>query len=217
MAVIASTALSGSMSATPRKKVGGLRYKGRGRLIAAEELLLHEPEELAHLGYEFVSVQGPVNAGLQIDDDLRLLRFLREITSYTIRLEWTLAGRPLLDPAAFVHLVPPTGYADNVARSCTEAWRDGYQYGAFYYRCGPNFVTIKDVRAAVEAAHLTIEGDSATYFRALAHGESLTDLDSHLRDALQDAVEAGLAVQGDKVFLVLPYRMRCWPVPFLAV
>lgn len=217
MAVTASTGLSGEMIVTPDRKAAGSSRKRRDRLIEADELSLYDPGELALQGYVFVSVHGPVRAGLHIDDDLRLLRFLREITSHTIRLEWTLAGCPLLDPSAFVHLVPPAAGADNAARACAEAWRDGYRYGAFYYRCGPDFVTVKDVRAGVEAAHLTIDGDGSAHFRALTDGERLADLDSGLHDALHDAMEAGLAVQGDDTFLVLPYRMRHWPVPFLAV
>jgi Family of unknown function (DUF5825) len=217
MTVTAPTALSGGIIVTPDSKASGPRHKGRGLFISADELLLCEPGELARQGCEFVSVQDPVSAGLRIDEDLRLLRFLREITSHTIRLEWTLAGRPLPHLSTFVHLIPPMGYADDAARACVEAWRDGYRYGAFYYRCGPDFVTIKDVRTGIEAAHLTIDGDGSAHFRALADGESLAELDNGLRDGLHDAVEADLAVQGDETFLVLPYRMRHWPVPFLAV
>jgi Family of unknown function (DUF5825) len=215
--VTSSTALPGEMIVTPGKKAAGSTRKRHDQLIDADELLLCEPAELARQGYGFVSVHGPVNVGLQIDDDLRLLRFLREITSHTIRLEWTLAGCPLLDPSAFVHLIPPAAGADSAARACAEAWRDGYRYGAFYYRYGPDFITVKDVRAGVESVHLTIDGDGSAHFRALVDGESLADLDNDLRDALRDAMEAGLAVQGDDTFLVLPYRMRHWPVPFLAV
>lgn len=215
--MITPTALPGGMIMTPARKASGPRHKGRGLFIGADELLLYEPSELARQGCEFVSVHDPVSVGLRIDEDLRLLRFLREITSHTIRLEWILAGRPLLHLSAFVHLIPPTGHADDAARACVEAWRGGYRYGAFYYRCGPDFVTIKDVRTGVEATHLTIGGDGSAHFRSLADGESLTDLNSGQRDALHDAVEAGLAVQGDDTFIMLPYRMRHWPVPFLAV
>lgn len=186
-------------------------------MISTDEIPRYAPAELACHGYEFVTIQDPVRTGLRLDDDLRLLRFLREITSHTIRLEWALAGHPLLDPTAFVHLVPPTAAADDAARACVETWREGYRYGAFYYRCGPGFVTIRDIRVGVEAARLTIDGEGYEHFRALADGENLAEVDGELRNALQDAVEAGLAVRGDDTFLVLPYRMRNWPVPYVAV
>jgi hypothetical protein len=161
-------------------------------------------------------VDGPVTTGQDIDADLRLLRFLRAATSHTLRVDWTLAGRPLLAPRDLTHVVPPTGGDDPAAVACAEAWRGDYRYGSYHYRRGPDFVTVKDTRPGEPPVHLTIDGESALHFRELAAAESLADLTPEVTAALADAVEFGLAIQGEREFLLLPWRMRHWPVPYVA-
>lgn len=202
---------------TTTVKTEQLREKGRWRTLSPAELTATAPAELAADGYEGLVVDGPVVAGEHVDDDLRLLRFLREATSHTLRLDWTLAGKPLVPPRDLTHLVPPTRGVGPDAEECVAAWRAAYRYGTYYYRCGPGFVTVKDVRPDGETAHLTIEGESADAFRALAEATTLAGLDPATIDALDDAVEFGLVVRGEETLLLLPFRMRNWPVPFTAV
>jgi hypothetical protein len=188
----------------------------RGPAFTLRELTASAPAEIAAAGYQRVVIEEPVVAGESVDEDLGLLRFLREATSHTLRLDWTLAGRPLVEPRNLTHLVPPTLGVDPDAVACVEAWRAAYRYGAFYYRRGPGFVTVKDVRPDGETAHLTIEDDSAEQFLILAEATSVAELDAAGIDALGDAVEFGLAVRGVETLLLLPFRMRRWPVPYVA-
>ena len=191
--------------------------RGHGRTLTLAELTASAPAEIAAAGYERVLIEEPVPAGESIDEDLRLLRFLRECTSHTLRLEWTLTGRPLVEPRNLAHLVPPVRGVGSAATECVAAWRAAYRYGTYHYRRGPGFVTVKDVRPDGETARLTIEGESATQFRILAEATSLAELDAATIDALADAVEYGLAVRGADTVLLLPFRMRHWPVPYVAV
>ncbi|MEU6602688.1 hypothetical protein [Streptomyces flaveolus] len=72
------------------------------------------------------------------------------------------------------------------------------------------------VRPDRESRRLVIE-DGADHFLALAEAEQTSDLPAATLDALQDAVDAELALVAGHRLLVLPYRMRHWPVPYLAV
>ncbi|MFC5056553.1 DUF5825 family protein [Saccharothrix xinjiangensis] len=191
------------------------REQGTGRTLVLPDWTAAAPAEVAAAGYGRVLVEEPVPAGADLDDDLRVLRFLRECTSHALRLDWVLGGRPLVGRRDLHHLVPPArGVGD--AAECAAAWRAAYRYGAYYYRVGPGFVTVKDVRPDGEAAHLTIDGESADHFRALAEATSPSELDEATTGALADAVEFGLALRGEETVLVLPFRMRHWPVPYVA-
>jgi hypothetical protein len=64
--------------------------------------------------------------------------------------------------------------------------------------------------------HLTIDGDSASHFLLLAETGTIADLAPDVVSALDDAVGFGLAVRGIAAFLLLPFRMRHWPVPYVA-
>lgn len=191
--------------------------KGRGITLTADQVAAARPAELAAAGYERVRVDGPLPAGEDLDEDLRLIRFLREATSHALRLDWVLGGRPLVELRNLMHLVPPaSGVNPNVAEYAA-AWRAAFRYGTYYYRRGPGFVLAKDVRPGGPAAHLTIDGISASHFLALAEASVVSQLDPEVREALDDAVNFGLALCGGRHFTVLPFRMRHWPVPFLAV
>jgi hypothetical protein len=190
--------------------------RGLGREVDAARLDPAVALRAAEDRCERLIVTGPVTTGQDVDADLRLLRFLRVATSHTLRVDWELAGRPLVAERDLLHLVPPTGGADVAGVACATAWRAGYRYGSYHYRRGPDFVTVKDIRPSGPPVHLTIDGDSAVRFRELADAEHLADLSAAATEALADAVQFGLAVRGDRTFLVLPWRMRIWPVPYVA-
>jgi hypothetical protein len=190
--------------------------RGLGRHVDAAELDPSVAVRAVADGCQRLVVTGPVPAGLDVDADLRLLRFLRAATSRTLRVDWELAGRPLVAERDLLHLVPPTAGADAAGAACATAWRAGYRYGSYHYRVGPDFVTVKDIRPGGPPVHLTIDGDSARQFHELAGAEHLADLSPAATAALADAVEFGLAVRGDHALLLLPWRMRRWPVPYVA-
>ncbi|MER6302816.1 DUF5825 family protein [Kitasatospora sp. NPDC001539] len=170
----------------------------------------------AALSTRVVHVPEPIPFGVSPSRDLRWLRLLREATSHAVRLRWTLGGVPHLPVGTLAHLVPPEGGVGADAERYARAWAGEYRYGLFYYRHGPGFVAVKDVRPEHEMGRLVID-EGSEHFLAMARATTLADLDPAARAAVDDAVEAELAVVADDTVLVLPYRMRNWPVPYIAV
>lgn len=153
--------------------------------------------------------------GVSVAEDIRLLRRLREATSHTVRLNWTLAGVPLVPLETHVHLIRPSGGVDPASSAYALSWAAGYRYGTFYYRLGPGFITIKDVRPGRDANRMTIS-DGSEHLLAMIDAETVDDLSPAARAVLGDVEDAGLVLRHDTHLLVLPYRMRHWPVPYIA-
>jgi len=153
--------------------------------------------------------------GESITGDLELMRYLREATSHAVRLRWTLAGVPLLPLETHVHLIRPVGGVDVASSGYAMRWAAGYRYGTFYYRQGPGFVVVKDVRPDVPPARMVIDS-GAEHFVAMTSARTVGELAPEAVEVLADAEEAGLVVRHDEHILVLPYRMRHWPVPYIA-
>lgn len=168
-------------------------------------------------GVRPIELADPVRFGDSIDADLCLLRTLRALTSHTVRVRWRLAGQLTLPMRDHVHLVPPVDGVDQASAAVAGQWRAGYRYGACYYRLGPDFVTVKDIRPGGEQARMVIDGDGVTVFRMLCEGHDIGELDSAASAGLDTLTGLGLASRGDREYLLLPYRMRHWPVPYVAV
>ncbi|MEV0395021.1 DUF5825 family protein [Polymorphospora rubra] len=157
----------------------------------------------------------PLRFGQDAAQDLEHLRLLRTLTSHAVRLHWTISGRPSFPLETYAHFVAPSDGLGLDDMGHAVEWARDYRYGTFYYRRGPGIVTVKDVRPGQPAARMVIE-EGADRFERLA--ESPDGLPGPGDDELvTDAVEAGLAIEAGGRALVLPYRMRHWPVPYLAV
>jgi hypothetical protein len=172
--------------------------------------------DVAALSKRVVSIDQPLPFGTSAADDLRLLRLLREATSNAVRLQWTLEGVPRFPLSAFAHLVPPLSGTSPASARLAREWAAAYRYGLFFFRNGPGFVSVKDVRPGQEMRRLTIT-DGAEHFMAMTQASCLHDLEAAARTVVADAVDADLALAADDSFLVLPYRMRHWPVPYVAI
>lgn len=153
--------------------------------------------------------------GDSIEGDLNAMRYLREVTSNAVRLRWTLAGIPLLPLETHIHLLRPSGGSDPASDAYAQRWANGYRYASFYYRQGPGFLVIKDVRPDREATRMVIS-EGCEHLLSMMDAYTVNELTPAARDVLADAQEAGLIVQHDEHLLVLPYRMRHWPVPYIA-
>jgi hypothetical protein len=152
--------------------------------------------------------------GHSLAEDLELMRYLREATSHAIRLRWTLAGLPLLPLHTHIHLIRPSGGVDESTQTYADAWGSGYRYGIFYYRQGPGFVSIKDVRPDQAATRMVID-TGAEHFLAMAAASTVADLSPPALAVLDEAERAGLVLRHEDRILALPFRMRHWPVPYI--
>nr|MDT0659388.1 DUF5825 family protein [Micromonospora sp. DSM 115978] len=189
-----------------------------------------DPAALATWSLRTVTLPAPLEFGRSPERDLVLLRFLRDATSHAVRLRWTLAGQPSFPLDTHVHLVPPSAGDCPASRAYAARWGLDYRYGTYYYRRGPGLVVVKDVRPGQEPARLVIT-DGHDAFLRLA-GDPLAPLPAGTdpldpdptdpgpgpdADAAADAEAAGLACVAGSEVLILPYRMRHWPVPYTAV
>jgi hypothetical protein len=171
---------------------------------------------LARRSNSVVTVRAPLVFGRSAAHDLDLLYLLREATSHAVRLRWTLAGVPCFPLRTHVHLVPPIGGTDREAADYAREWSGSYRYGCYYYREGPGFVTVKDVRPDGDPVRMTI-GEGAEHFLAMSRARTEGDLGDEAAALLGTAEQAGLLIRESGRLLVLPYRMRHWPVPYVAV
>jgi len=171
---------------------------------------------LPSLSLRAVELAEPVVFGTSPREDLQLLRILRDATSHGVRLHWTLAGRPCHPLRTHTHLVPPVRGTSEASAAYAASWTAAYRYGAFYYRHGPGFVTIKDVRDGASASRMVID-EGADVFEALAAAHTLAEAGPVDPAILDVAAEAGLLLRTGDDVLVLPYRMRHWPVPYSSI
>jgi hypothetical protein len=171
---------------------------------------------LASMSHADVSFEAPLPFGRGAREDLDLLRLLREATSHAVRLRWRLGGLPCYPLRTYIHLVPPSAGVDPQTTAHAREWRAGYRYGSYFYREGPGFVMVKDVRPGDEPRRLTI-AEGSEHFLAMARASAVSDLDAAAAGTLDTAQSAELLVHHDDRLLVLPYRMRHWPVPYVAI
>lgn len=159
--------------------------------------------DLAALARRTVEIGQPLPFGTSAASDLRWLRLLREATSNIVRLQWTLEGVPCFPLSALVHLVPPVAGVSPASVRLAEEWAAAYRYGLFFFRQGPGFVSVKDVRPGGEMRRLTIT-DGAEHFMAMTQASSIHDMDAVARPLVADAVDAELALVADDSLLILP-------------
>ncbi|HEY1919388.1 MAG TPA: DUF5825 family protein [Streptosporangiaceae bacterium] len=154
-------------------------------------------------------------------DDIRLVRFLRESASDLLRPRWRLAEPPAVDVSFLVHLPPPLAppaQASGPAADYARAWRAGYGFGHCYYRLGPDFVSIVDVRDPDRAARFVLDGPApAEAFSQLACAAFLPAAPALTVELAGQLEEAGLLVRRGDWATLLPFRLRRWPVPCTAV
>jgi hypothetical protein len=162
-----------------------------------------------------VHLAEPLAFGRSAAHDLELLRLLRLATSHAVRLRWTISGRPLFPSHTYTHLLPPWSGLSLDDLGYAVEWARDYRYGTFYYRRGPGLVTVKDVRPGVAASRMVVEDGAETFLRlAESPDGGFTPTEESLVD---DAVAAGLALREADRVLILPFRMRHWPVPYQAI
>lgn len=135
---------------------------------------------------------------------LKWLALLKDLASCHVPVSWTCTDIDTRLAARLRHLPPPS--VDS-----RPLW--DFRFGAYYWRSGPAFVSVRDSRAeGVSIAHL--DGPEFHAFLRCERGVRDTEI---YRDDLQNLVDADIVLHRWGFALVLPYRMKHWPVPFRAV
>ena len=172
--------------------------------------------ELARAGVRDLELTDPVDVLLDGPESSHALHLIRDATGHGLRIDWVLGAAPE-DTGHLHHLFPPSSWVHEESAAAVREWRQSYNFGQCFFRIGPSFVTVKDVRPHVEGARMVIEEPDAATFVALAEHGAAMSADGEHAAAVADLREAELCVVGAGGVLVLPYRLRRWPVPFSAI
>jgi hypothetical protein len=185
--------------------------------LTAARLALLDPGALTEEGCERLVLAEPVGLGADDEFDVRFLWLLREAVSRSLRVEWTAGGPLPFDDAAVCHIPPPRaergGGADGDRSG--DRWRSRYRFGLCYYRVGPAFVLLRDVRDSGEGARYRLEEPAAVAaWPGLEAPVRLTSADKGVRELAALLEAERLVLRRGEWATLLPFRMRHWPVPF---
>ncbi|OZV76998.1 hypothetical protein CA850_24815 [Micromonospora echinospora] len=147
---------------------------------------------------------------------LALVAVLRDCLSRGSRVTWRCRATGGLDLTPLRHLPPPQWSAGE-DRAVTD-WRDTFRLGLCYYRQGPGFLGVRDVRDPVESAVYVLDEPPLreAFLRCLTP-QRLDDWPTQGQAAAEELIAEGLLLRLGGLAVTLPYRMRVWPVPATAV
>ena len=173
-----------------------------------------DPGRVRAGGCHAVTIGHPVSFGTDAEFDIRFIRFLREALSCLLTVKWSLATSAPADIGGICHLPPPSTPASGDA----DRWRRGYGFGHCYYRRGPGFVHVVDVRDPDDAARFLLDEPAAVEaFGLLADAVMLCDVPPLAGELAAQLADAGLLLQIGAWATLLPHRLERWPLPCTAV
>lgn len=136
--------------------------------------------------------------------------WLRDSLSEGELPRWRAVGLPAAQVPLLVHLPPPESGGDEHAR-----WRSAFRRGLCYFRRGPGFVQVKDVRDPTSSAGFVLDvPEVIEVFLRCLRPTPATGVDA---DAAEVLLHERLLLRVGDQLVTLPYRMRRWPVPAMAV
>lgn len=120
-----------------------------------------------------------------------------------------------LDTRPLHHLPPPAGTEPHPHDPRLDLWQAAFRPALYYYRLGPGFVQVKDVRDPGSAAWITIDQEPLidAFLRCSEQPVPVTGQDRDDRAALDILLQEGLLLQFGELVTTAPYRMRHWPLP----
>jgi hypothetical protein len=170
------------------------------------------PSDFRARGCGQVRLAQPVSLGADAEFDVSFFRFLREALSCLLTVEWTMTALGSLELGAVCHLPPPT------AGPYAEQWRGEYGFGYCFYRVGPGFIHLVDVRDADGAARFLLD-DPVTVeaFGQLVGVVRLSELPPPAAELADQLDQARLLLRLGDWATILPCRLHRWPMPCTAV
>jgi hypothetical protein len=180
--------------------------------LTATMLAAMTPSDFRARGCGQLRLAQPVSLGADAEFDVSFVRFLREALGCLLTVEWTMAALGSLELSAVCHLPPPT------AGPYAERWRGEYGFGYCFYRVGPGFIHLVDVRDADDAARFLLD-DPATVeaFSQLVGVVRLSELPPLAAQLADQLDQARLLLRLGDWATILPCRLRRWPMSCAAV
>jgi hypothetical protein len=145
---------------------------------------------------------------------LAFVAWLRDLHADTVEVAWRAVIDPRLDTTLLHHLPPPMPPENVDWTDAVHRWQAAFRPAMCYYRLGPGFVQIKDVRQAETAARFLLDEPPlvAAFTRCLRPAR-ITDLSPAEYGVAQTLVRERLLLRVGDWATTLPSRMRRWPVP----
>jgi hypothetical protein len=143
---------------------------------------------------------------------LRQVQLLRECVSLGVRICWKGKIDKDFNLKPFFHLPPPISL--NASESILNDWRETYQFGTFFWRQGPEFIFVKDIRDPKNSAKFII--DDAPMISIINQCLKPTKTNTFKGKELfvEELIEEGILFECQDYILTLPYRIMEWPIPF---
>jgi hypothetical protein len=137
------------------------------------------------------------------------IAWLRDRMSEGLVARWHGEVIPSLTGPALHHLPPPQDDDDAIG-----VWRSRFRLGLCYYRRGPGFIQIKDVRdPSASAAFVLDDPLLIRVFTRCLVPTRMPEVAPDERGAIEALLAEGLMLQLEDLVVILPYRMARWPIP----
>lgn len=155
----------------------------------------------------------PIRLGARPVETVHFIARLRDNLTDGTTTRWHGDVTSALPTPLLWHLPPPV-YPRAGLNEQVDMWRSRFRFGLCYYRLGPDFIHVKDIRNPKASASFVLDQPVLTQVFA----ECLSPRHfSELRSAQQEAAEAligeGLLLRLEDHIVTLPSRMLHWPVP----
>jgi hypothetical protein len=171
--------------------------------------------DLASDGVDRIELARPCDSSkLGPERFLDVLALLRDCVALGIDVGWAGERCGDIDPHHLMHLSPPTAFP--CSEAVLRAWQE-FSFGTCYWRNGPDFAIVRDLRPGGPPTRLTLEGDTYDAFIAGSRPTRIDDLSERVRATIVDLADERLIAIHDGWFLTLPYRIVKWPIPYVAI
>jgi len=147
-------------------------------------------------------------------DCAHAVRVARECARFGIEIQWTLP-ECVTDLRLLAHMPRPLSAHPDLMKYWPEPVP---RYGDLYYRVGPGFVLIRDVRAGIAPARFTLDDAiSVDTFLELQRPLATSTLSAAQQGVVDELARERIVYQLGDFAIALPIQMTRWPVPFNGV
>jgi uncharacterized protein DUF5825 len=171
-----------------------------------------------HITDGMLVLEKPLGFGADSVATAWAVALLRECQSFGLTVRWRAVQHAGFEFSMLRHLFPPRSLDSAQPDAELAAWRDDYKYGRCFFRMGPGFVQVKDVRSPSDAARLLLaEPGVRDMFLRCLRPTLLATLPARERAAVSELAAEGLVLRSGGLAVTVVPRMRRWPVPAGAV